>query len=320
MEEVLYLVPNSILVLISVLILERVCSLSPKYNPLGFFTAITLAISEKVHPKNKRPSVAQQKISGSMAMLTLMLPFLFLAYMMTLVAEFPAIFDGILLWLCLSWSPVKKDVLNLAKALKKDQKSLAKARLSSWVLRRTDNLSPMGLCKAAIEMVILRSSKEYFAVIFYYLCCGSFVMLAYRLAMLLNQCWNPKIVHYRHFGQLTQVLCYLLDWLPARLMTYSMMLLNDFKRSTQLMHTARRWGNDNSLHLLAATAGGLHVSLGGPVFYENRKIRRPVIANKSTKDPDVSAVRQTVALVEKVLAVWLLVILLITAMRIALLI
>ncbi|MFT4929703.1 MAG: adenosylcobinamide-phosphate synthase, partial [Phenylobacterium sp.] len=104
MEEVLAQVPLSVLVLFAAIILERLLPLSPKYNPLSFFTALTLAITEKVHPKNKRQSVAQQKISGTLALPTLLLPFVFLAYMMTLVAEFPYIFDAILLWLCLCWS------------------------------------------------------------------------------------------------------------------------------------------------------------------------------------------------------------------------
>ena len=320
MEEVLYQVPPSVLILFAGLILERIFVLSPKYNPLSFFSAITIAITEKVHSKKKTQSVGQQKVAGILALPTLLFPFLFLAYMMTLIAEFPYVLDLILLWLCLSWSAIKKDILALLKALKKNQKNLAKARLSSWVLRRTDNLSPMGLCKSAIEMLVLRSSKEYFGVIFYYICFGPIIMLLYRLMTLLNQCWNPKIAHFKHFGQLTQLICYLLEWLPNRLMTYTIMLLNDFKRSLRLIRAGRRWGNDSSMHILGATAGGLKVSLGGPVFYDNRKIRRPVIGNKLTKDPDTTHVRQAVSMVEKILAVWLLVIVLIAAMRVAIVI
>ncbi|MFT4929968.1 MAG: adenosylcobinamide-phosphate synthase, partial [Phenylobacterium sp.] len=200
---------------------------------------------------------------------------------------------------------------------KKTQKSLAKARLSHWVLRRTDNLSPMGLCKASIEMLILRSSKEYFAVMFYYLCFGGFFMLCYRLLMLLNQCWNPKLAHFRHFGQLAQLLGYLLEWLPSRLMTYTIMLLTNFKQTVKMVRAGKRWGNDNSLYLLGATAAGLKVTLGGPVFYNEQKVRRLILGSKQTKDPDVTSVRQAVALVEKVLAVWLLVIVLLAAMRVA---
>jgi adenosylcobinamide-phosphate synthase len=314
MEEVLKQVPENVLVLIIVLMLERIVPLTANYNPLSFFKALTLAISAKVHSKKRSHSVGQQKIAGAMAIPTLLLPFLFLAYMMTLVVEFPLVFDGLLLWMCLCWTAIRKDALGIAKALKKEQKSLAKAKLSPWVLRSTAKLSPMGLCKSTIEMVVLRSSKEYFAVMFYFLTLGSFFMLFCRLMMILNQCWNPKAVHFRHFGQLAQWLCYLLEWLPNRLVAFAIMLLNDFNQSFRLMRAARRWGNDNSLHLLAATASGLKVSLGGPVIYENLKIRRPVIGNKQSNDPSLTSVRQAVALVEKVLTVWLLVVILIGAM------
>jgi adenosylcobinamide-phosphate synthase len=317
MEEVLNQVPPGVLVLISVLILERLFPLVPNINPLSFFKALTLAITEKVHSAKHPGSPGQQKTAGFMSIPTLLLPFLFLAYMMTLVAEFPYIFDAMLLWLCLSWSPVRKDAIAVANALKKNQKSLAKARLSPWVLRHTEKLSPMGLCKATVEMVMLRSTKEYFAVMFYYLCLGSFFILFYRLMMLLSQCWNPKTSRYKYFGQSAQWLCYLLEWLPNRMVGFAIMLMSDFGRIFRLRKLARHWGNDNSLSLLAATAGSLKVSLGGPVIYDTLKVRRPVIGDKHTRDPDVTSIRQAVALVEKILTVWILMIILFSAMHYA---
>lgn len=307
-------VPTSVLVLGISLILERIIVLGPSYSPINFFKALTLGITEKVHSQKRPNSPSQQKTAGALTIPTLLFPFLFLAFMMNQLAEFPYLFDGMLLWLCLSWTPARKDAIAMTKALKKDQKSLAKARLSPWVLRNIGTLSPMGMCKTTIEMLMLRSAKEYFAVIFYFVCLGSFFMLFYRLMMVLNHCWNPKISRYRHFGQAAQWICYLLEWLPNRLMTYTVMLLSDFKRSFALIRMANKWGNDNSLHLLAATASGLNVSLGGPVIYNNQKIRRPVIGNKQTKAPDETSVRQTVYLVEKVLLVWLLVIVLMATM------
>lgn len=310
MDEVLAQVPLNVLVLIGVLILERLIPLRESVNPLTFFKALAYGITEKVHSRQKNNSIAQQKVAGFMALPTLLLPFLFLVYMLTLVAEFPLVFDALLLWMCLSWSPVRKDALNVTKALAKEQKSLAKANLDPWVLRATASLSPMGVSKTTIEMVMLRSCKEYFGVIFYYLIFGSFFMLLYRLMTLLGQCWNPKVPHYRHFGQVTQWICYLLDWLPSRFVSLSIMLLGRFKLTFQLMRSARHWQNDNSLMLLASTAAGLKVALGGPAIYDGTKIRRPKIANNQTRPPEVNDIRQAVYLVEKVLAVWLLVIIL----------
>lgn len=312
MNEVLEQVPMSVLVLACVLILERIFPLRENINPLGFFKSLALGISAKVHSDKKSNSVSQQKVAGFLAIPTLLLPFLFLGYMLTLLTDFPYIFDAVLLWMCLSWSPIRKDALSIEKALKKEQKSLAKAKLDSWVLRETSTLSPMGICKSTIEMLMLRATKEYFAVILYYLLLGSLVMLGYRLLTLLGQCWNPKAPHYRHFGQAIQGLCFIFDWLPSRLVSLALMMMGGFKLTLTLMRNARQWQNDNSLMLLSATAALLKVSLGGPAIYHGQKIRRSVIGNDSTRAPELQDIRHTVNLVERVLLVWLLFITLIT--------
>lgn len=311
MQEVLEQVPSFVPVLFIIVILERLISLRENISPLGFFKALTLGITDKVHSNKKNNSVGQQKIAGVLALPILLFPFLFVIYMLTLIAEFPYVFEAILLWLSLSWSPLRKDALNTAKALKKGQKSLAKAKIDSWLLRDTSTLSPLGVSKATIESVILRSSKEYFGVIFYFCTLGPVFALFYRMITSLNQCWNPKLKHFRHFGQVTQWLCYLFDWLPSRFVSFSIMLLGRYKLTFQLMRHARRWKNDNSLMLLSATAAALKISLGGPAKYEGDKIRRPVIGhNSQTKEPDTEDIRQAVYLVEKVLAIWLLLVLL----------
>jgi adenosylcobinamide-phosphate synthase len=311
------LIPSSVLILFCVIILERIVPATTQYSPLLFFKALSVGISSKVHPHSRQSQPSQQKLAGSLAILILTLPFVFLLYSMMAVVEFPLIFDGLILWMCLTWSATKKSAKSMAKAIKKGNKSLAKARLSPLVLRDTNTLSPMGMYKSAIEMVILRSSKEYFAVIFYYLCFGSQFILLYRLLGLLNQCWNPKISHYRHFGQTNATLCYLLEWLPARLMALTIMSLNNFKLSFKLMTGAKTWGNDSSLFLLAGTAGGLKVSLGGPVIYNKVKLRRPVIGNGKTLAPTPAHLNQTLSLIEKVLFVWCLMIVLVTILMMA---
>lgn len=306
LEQTFAQVPTSVLVLACVLILERVFPLRENINPLSFFKAIALGISAKVHSKKKRNNITQQKIAGVMAIPTLLLPFLFLDYMLTLLTDFPYIFDGILLWMCLSWSAVKKDARVIERALKKEQKSLAKDHLSRWVIRDTETLSPMGVCKSTIEMLMLRAGKEYFAVIFYYMLFGSFVMLGYRLTALLAHSWNTKLVHYRHFGKPAQTLAGILEYLPNRLMSLVVMMLGNFGLTFTLMRGARKWQNRNSLTLLAATAANLKVSLGGPAIYEGEKLRRAVIGNNHTRAPETKDIGHAINLVEKILLVWLL--------------
>jgi len=304
------LVPHSVIALAAALIVERFLKVAHQLSPALFFKALCLGISAKVHPINRQSAIGQQKVAGTLAIIVLVFPFVFMFYAMRSVVEFPLLFDVLILVMCLNWSTLKKASIHMCKAIDSKNTSLAKARLSPWVLRHTEKLSPLGLCKAGIEMLILRASKEYFALIFYYLIFGGLFVLFYRLMTILNQCWNPKLSHYKHFGQSCHFICQALDWLPCRLMALTIMLLNNFKLSFELMARASRWGNNNSLMLLAATAAGLKVDLGGPVIYNRAKWRRPVIGDSQTAPPSVAAVKQTSAMLEKVLLIWLLVIIL----------
>ena len=303
-------------ILLGALLLERLLAVPVQFHPLGFFRAMALGVSAKVHRPTKPAAAAQQKLAGLLSIPTLLLPFLFLIYMMMKVAEFPLLFDTLLLWLCLAWTPLRRDTKAAAKALDKNQKGVARARLAPWLLRKTDNLSPMGLCKAAVEMVMLRSCKEYFAVIFYYITFGAFFALCYRLIVILNQCWNPKLDRYRHFGKAAHWLAFILQWLPSRLCWLTLVLLGHLRQSVKLARKARQWGNDSSLAILSATAGAFNLALGGPVYYNENKLRRPHIASDKPREPDSKAVRQAMMMVEKQLAVWLLFILLVSLIRI----
>ena len=318
MEAIINSIPLSIPVIIGALIIERLLPGTSAYSPMLFFKALGLGVSSKVHPKGRQSSAGQQQLAGILAIIIIVFPFVFLLFIMMQVVEFPYLFDALVLLICLNWKGVRHGAQSMCKAIDKNHTNLAKARLSPWVLRQTTKLSPIGLNKGAIEMLILRASKELFAVIFYYLCFGSLMVLSYRILTMLNQSWNGKITHFKHFGKPCQWLCYYLEWLPSRLLALTIMALNQFKLSFQLMAGARQWGNDNSLFLLAATAAALKVNLGGPVIYENNKIRRPVIGNQHTMQPQTLHVNRLLNLVDKAIVVWLLVIILIMLMVLSL--
>ena len=317
MQEALSLFPLSIIVILGVLIVERLLPSTSAYSPMLFFKALGLGISNKVHPKGRQSSKAQQHTAGVLAIIVVLFPFVFLLFSMMQVVEFPYLFDAIILLICLQSSATRKAATDMIKALDKNNKNLAKARLSPWVLRQTQSLSPLGLNKAAIEMLLLRASKEIFAVIFYYFCFGSLMVLSYRILTILNQCWNNKLSHYRHFGYPCARMCFYLDWLPSRLLALTIMTLNQFKLSFQLMAAANKWGNNNSLFILAASAAALKVNLGGPAIYNGEKLRRPVIANHQTTEPQNLHIKQTLSLIDKSLLVWLLMIILISLVFIA---
>ncbi len=314
MQEVLNQVPANVLVLAAALILERLFPLRENINPLSFIKAMAYGIASKVHSEKRQNAINQQKLAGTLTIPTLVLPFLFLSYTLIKVTDFPLIFDCLLMWMCLGWAGARKDALKIAKALNKQQKGLAKDLLKPWVLRDTKSLSPMGVCKSSIEMVMLRAGKDYFCVIFYYLLFGSIAMLAYRLIAILAHSYNGKLTHFKHFGKAAGLLNYYLEWLPTRLTALAVMMLGNFKLSFALISHAKPWPNQNTLWLLAATAGNLKTALGGPAMYQGVKLRRGVIGNDHTRQPEVKDIRHAINLVEKTLAVWLLFIVLIAVL------
>ena len=330
MLDTLSLFPPSILVIVCAIFIERILPTTSAYSPMLFFKAMGLGISSKVHPKGRQSKPNTQITAGLLAIIVILAPFIFTLVMLMQVVEFPYLIDLFLVIICLQTTGPRKAAKDMSKAIAQNNKSLAKARISPWVLRDTSTLSPMGMRKTALEMLLLRASKEVFTVIFFYLCFGAVTVFVYRILTMLAQSWNSKIKHFEHFGKPCQLMCYYLEWLPSRALAFTIMALGQFKLSYNLMARAKfeaknqakslnRQGiNDNSLFILAATAGALKVSLGGPAIYEGNKIRKPVIGSQYTEQPQSHHLIEAGKLIDKALVVWLLVIILISIFGLAL--
>lgn len=312
MTEILAVFPISLVVILIVITIERFWPNINAYHLLLFFRALGNGLAKKVHPIGRQSDANQQQIAGTLATITIIFPFILLFFSLRKIVAFPYLLDALIVYICLQVTSTRQALHNMCNALDNQHNSLAKAKLTPWVLRQTNRLSPMGMNKAAIESMMLRANKELFAVILYYFCFGSLMVLAFRMLTMLNQSWNTKIPHFNHFGKPCRLVCYYLEWLPSRLLSLTIMTLNRFKLSFQLMANANQWGNNNSLMILTATAAALKVDLGGPVIYQNHKIRRPVIGNNSTIEPKTIHVRQAIQLIDRALLVWLLMMLLIS--------
>ncbi len=62
-------------------------------------------------------------------------------------------------------------------------------------------MSAIGLTKACIETLSLRFAKQWFSVLFWFMLGGGIAALSYRLLQELQQCWNPKLTQFQHFGR-----------------------------------------------------------------------------------------------------------------------
>ncbi len=262
------------LVLLSVWLLGSLVLLPQDYQPLTFFRIFAKQLAAKVHPDPDRAS-SQQLISGSLALALVLLPTLALLAPLYWLSDWPLVLDGLLLYFCLDFVHYRQQSHKIALAVSQQQNSRAKDLLQPLVLRQTQTLSSTGLCKANIEMLWLRTAKQWVGVSFWFLTGGGLAAVAYRLLLLCNQEWNDKQHNFNYFGRPASLLT---QWasFPASLITALLIAL-----MTDVSGTFRQWRQAWPLKLclphlliLGALVAALRVNLAGPVIYQGKKNQR----------------------------------------------
>lgn len=262
------------LILLCIWLLGSLVLLPQDYQPLTFFRIFAKQLAAKVHPDPNR-ATSQQLISGSLALALVMLPTLALLAPLYWLSDWPLVLDGLLLYFCLDFVHYRQQSHKIALAISQQQNSRAKDLLQPLVLRQTQSLSSAGLCKANIEMLWLRTAKQWVGVSFWFLIGGGLAAVAYRLLLLCNQQWNDKQNNFRYFGRPASLLT---QWasFPGSLITALLLAF-----LTDITGAFRQWREASGLKLclphllvLGALASALRVNLAGPVIYQQQKNQR----------------------------------------------
>ena len=273
-----------VLILMVVLIIKSLVSHFIAHEPLRFFQFYCLQLANKVN--NSKNSTQHQTIAGLLALLVTLVP---IAIILWLFADFIAVdyvWQGLLLYLALGSLNLGQVNIGIAQALVAKQNYLAKQTLKPLLLRETDQLSPVGLSKAAIEMHLLRSLQQIYVVSFLFITFGSLAALSYRLMLEMHYCWNTKLGQYKHFGFYSQLFIQLVQWLPSRLMSFLILLSSIGQGSVLFWRLTRghifKLNND---FYIAVHAFSLAVRLGGVAMYQGEKLRKAAF-NDLGKQPE----------------------------------
>ncbi len=308
----------SCILLAAVLLFDRLVQVPDKYHPISFFRIFIERLSKKVNP-NDGLSAYQQNLSGCIALIASILPLLLITLLFIPLTEFPWFFEGCLLLLSLGLQPCLRDIKKAQLALKKQQKILARDRLQDWLLRKTESLSEIGIAKASCEALILRNIYFYQAIIFFFLVAGSkgaYFAFTLRLILELNQAWNCKKKQFKYFGQAAALLHKLMLWLPSRLAAVSFSLTGQWRQSINIIKDNQStWSSKNALWPLAFASSALNVNLGGPVIYDDNKIRRGHL--KQNTQPNNQSIKQAISLIKQSNLIFFLIIIVINILIIA---
>lgn len=259
----------------------------------------------KVNPKG-RPA-RQQTLAGLLTPLVILLPALLAYWSLSNLAVYEPALDLLLLLWLLESRPIKGEQLALTQLLKADKLAMARLQLGRWCQRETGNLSQMGTCKAAAEMVALRLLGQWFGVAVWFLLLGLPGALTFRLLQLMNQAFSPKRPQQRLFGEFSARFYRVLLSVPGLLLAWWLLLFpGGGAAALALWKQARHWPAFGSGALLAALGAGLNLQLGGPRFYHGQKVRQARLGGQGEPGPqDIGRVRRRLSL-----AAWSLILLL----------
>lgn len=278
--------------LLIVLLISHFFPLARETQPVSLLQLAVRRLGQKVNPPHR--SRQQQRLSGSLALLVVVFPFLGFVAFFYWVSSWPLLLDALVLFFCLDTSRQLRQHAHIAKALGKEQISLARDLLQREVLRDCSNLSKAGICKASIEHQALQLARQWFATLFWFLLGGGLLALAYRLVLLCNQEWNKKLTQFHYFGQSAHFIAFI-GSMPGYLcltLLYGLFLglhksLRSFKKSKSTnLHLSERL-------VLAPLAEGLQINLAGPVMYQAIKVRRDRIGPaKLPNDTDLALIKK----------------------------
>lgn len=255
-------------------------------QPLAFFNFYCQRLADKVNKPNN--SARQQNISGLIAIIVTLAPLLTILWLFEAFIEVNWLWNALLLYLALGSFGLTKTSKAIARELVANNNYQAKQKISPFLLRSTEQLSPLGISKACIETQVLRSSQLLVCVGFYYLVFGPLAALTFRLLLEMHYAWNIKRKRFLYFGAAINHIVKLLQWLPSRI--FSLMLLFGTVGQNTLLYwrlIRGKFFHTNNGILLHVLALGLAVKLSGVAMYDGDKVRK-ISFNDSARQPQAT--------------------------------
>lgn len=190
----------------------------------------------------------------------------------------------IMSWQALSAKCLAEEGRGVAKALGTSLES-GRKQVARIVGRDTSELSETEIIKATIETVAENTTDGVIAPMLYLLIGGPVLAAGFKAASTLDSMVGYMDEKYRDIGWSSAKLDDALNWIPARL-TGVLMCICAFAVKLDGRNAFRIMRRDHANHLSpncawseAATAGALHVQLGGTHTYFGKIVEKPTIGD-----------------------------------------
>ena len=270
-----------------VLVGERLLP-TPSHSHPFKLSHLARAMARKVHRSSHTRS--QQRISGLMATLSLLVPGLLVVAMVFWMSEQGWVLSALCLYLSVASRQHHRAYQAIAAAMSQNRLADARVLLQAHVSRDTSQLSAVGVYKANLEWYSRFIVYAWFASVFWFAVLGPLAALAYRGLYQLAQTWPVMDRRWHDFG-------FAANWLVRRLASPALLLSYLIFAAWQLGQgkvLPWRFAPQPFMHiqdgrLWRALANQLNISLGGPIMLAGAKRQRP----RFNFGPEPGALTQT---------------------------
>lgn len=294
---------SSVGVCLAAVVLDRWWGEPARWHPLVGFGAV---VDRLEHRLNRPQGTSVWR--GGMAVTLLVVPLVSVVLAIAWLLPQPLhwLFSALVLWLAISLRGLAEHGLAVAQPLLAGNLAEARERVSWIVSRQASALDEPGVAAAATESMLENGADAVFASLFWFLVAGPAGVVAHRLINTLDAMWGYRNPRFLRFGRVAARLDDVMNWLPARLTALTYTLLGSRQTAWRCWHhQAGAWDSPNAGPVMAAGAGALEVTLGGPAPYASGIKQRPQLGEGPA--PDADTIRQAIGLVRRGVWLWLLV-------------
>ena len=294
---------SPVIVCVAALLCDRALG-EPRHHPLAAFGNAACWLEGKLNHGSKK---SRNRLLGGLAVVLLVgVPGL-CVYMAQswLSGSVPGVlFELLVLTVVIGWRSMKEHASAVSCPLESGNLPEAREKLSRIVTRETEGMEEEKVTSSVIESLLENANDCLFASLFWYGVFGPAGAVIHRLSNTLDAMWGYKTERFFDFGWAAARLDDLLGWIPARLTALCYALSGSFRNALQAVRNqAGKHKSPNGGLVMAAGAGALDVTIGGPVVYNGVPEDKIFLGVGERATP--ADIGRAIRLIERSIALWL---------------
>jgi len=208
------------------------------------------------------------------------------------------------LYLTIGHRSLRDHAQPVSQALHRAELAAARRHVALIVSRDAGAMRPVDIARAAVESVLENGNDAVFGALFWFALAGAPGALLYRLVNTLDAMWGYRTPRYRYFGWAAARFDDVFNYVPARLTALSYAMVGHSLGALRCWHRqAASWESPNAGPVMAAGAGSLHLSLGGPAIYHGQWKSRPPLGHGP--DPQAQDIVRALRLIARAVLLWI---------------